>query len=164
MSVRAHSFVRCSDSFAIWWSVSWRFTSCFPPPFSPVSQDTSGQGGPAYRPMADGPALAGERPRHELGSSYQSAIDSFEEFMKRCKLMKPGTLLLLFSPPRPALLFSLNPPSYQALFYGLFMIGATVRSERESGGRAHREDERTQGLVEEHILPNSVLLRSEVLP
>ncbi|CAN0306522.1 unnamed protein product [Pylaiella littoralis] len=46
-------------------------------------QDTSGQGGPTYRPIADGPALGGERPRHELGSSYQSAIDSFEEFMKR---------------------------------------------------------------------------------
>ncbi|CAB1110468.1 unnamed protein product [Ectocarpus sp. CCAP 1310/34] len=41
------------------------------------------QGGPAYRPFADGPALSGERPRYELGSSYQSSIDSFEEFMKR---------------------------------------------------------------------------------
>ena len=44
----------------------------------------SGQGGPAYRPRADGPALAGERRPHDLGNSYQSAIDSFEEFMKRC--------------------------------------------------------------------------------
>lgn len=46
-------------------------------------QDTSRQGGPAYRPTADGPALGGERVRHELGSSYQSSMDSFEEFMKR---------------------------------------------------------------------------------
>ncbi|CAM9168167.1 unnamed protein product, partial [Discosporangium mesarthrocarpum] len=45
-------------------------------------QDTSGQGGPMFRPTADGPALRGARPRHELGSSYESQIDSFENFIR----------------------------------------------------------------------------------
>lgn len=65
-----------------------------PPPPDPllINQDTSGQGGPTYRPIADGPALGGERPRHELGSSYQSAIDSFEEFMKRCHTRMTGCI------------------------------------------------------------------------
>ena len=54
-----------------------------------LPQDTSGQGGPVFRPLADGPALAGVRPRYDLGggsgggSGYQSSLDSFEEFLKR---------------------------------------------------------------------------------
>lgn len=46
-------------------------------------QDTTGHGATAFRPRADGPALGAERPRHELGSSYQGSLDSFEEFMRR---------------------------------------------------------------------------------
>lgn len=73
----------CSVFFFSFPSVSCRFISFRFFSFFVSSQDTSGQGGPAYRPLADGPALGGGRPRHELGSSYQSSIDSFEEFMKR---------------------------------------------------------------------------------
>lgn len=68
--------------------LQWYNINSSPAVISHLPQDTSGQGGPAYRPFADGPALAGERPRHELGSSYQSAIDSFEEFMKRYNYTK----------------------------------------------------------------------------